>query len=347
MQSKTIAGALAAGALMVGSIAGQAKADTLDGTFYETGLSQIIAVMDESEHDRCVAEASDPVELIDAAVQAIVVRRQWDLLNEGIWSAWGSYAKDRLHAVDQVRWIVVTSLLPRYAVEAAKAGDIEGAIETASRIPFLNSQENAVLGIVATPTVIGRVDWNSEVEKFEIGDSLRHDLLASIAVKQVETGDPNGALVTAFGIAHSDEHLDAVPALARVAVALVERGDLGQARQVVEEAYGLCETGWCAKDTGKSGLDSAYRDDIEWAFARITWAQAEKGDTKGARNTVERAFELVGDRGDWLDKARYQIGLAHARAGEVQATAEAVEAVKREDWRRKLWQEVEDIFNGA
>lgn len=262
-----------------------------------------------------------------------------------------------LYVLDAViqRWKVKCA--KEYVQAALEAGDVEAALDLSRDLPTRNCplgwesagvvhspcpRVEVMYLIASSPVAAGRVDWHRETEKLNIPEYEKPRLLTSLAVKQARGGHIDSAIVTARSHLRGgdwSDALEAISAQAAVAVAVADRGDFARALKIAKNAHGECGGSWCKRES-----DSGYREDLEWAFARIAWAQAENGDADGAVVTVRLGDELVGGRGDWLDKARRQVALEHARKRRPFKAVYATEAIRRDDWRKDIKGKVEAMF---
>ena len=224
---------------------------------------------------------------------------------------------------------------------AAESGDIQGAVKLLRLLPDYLILEEAAAKVAEALTAAGQIDWHKAVKTFGLEQRLEQQLLASISVGQARGGDLDGALATVAAIGGPHVVYLAVNTLAEIAVVQVERGDIENANRVVETALDRYRD-YCKKVIGCDG----YPSDLQWAFARIAWAQAEEGNPDAAQTTVLEAVAIVGDDTRWLDRARYQIALAYARAGELFEAVAAVAVIRRDEWRVQAKHEVEEIIRG-
>ena len=259
-----------------------------------------------------------------------------------------AYAKAALANGDAAAVLELARQLPlERDAPAGWKGDNNTDRLTINGVMQTNSLRIQLLYLMAKTAGADWVDWRAEIQELDLGEARSGFLLTSIAVKQAEGGHIESAVATARSHgraeAEPEESVEAVDALCSIAAVLAERGAYGRALELVEEAWERCG-GWCPRYSGGSGMDTAYRSDVEWAFMRIASAQARRGDAEGAEATVRLADKRVGGR-NWLDKARRHIALAHARAGRPFEAVRATGTISRDEWRREVEREVERILN--
>jgi Flp pilus assembly protein CpaB len=211
----------------------------------------------------------------------------------------------------------------------ARAGDLKGALSTASlidklindqrqktqpmgkdKVPFVFAGPSSLTFLCKIPALLeiataqakqgdraaSQATFNKALEavRAEVGESLKNETLARIALAQASAGDVKEAAQTAAAL---DDDRDKALVLREIAVAHAELGDHAASRAAFQQAVRLASTRWPS------------------ALKEITAAQAKAGDVKSARETLsilssplQKSYALLGIAEGMLAKADQQQG---------------------------------------
>jgi tetratricopeptide (TPR) repeat protein len=205
------------------------------------------------------------------------------------------------------------------AVSQAESGDVKGGLQTAEAVEDDGARDYAQANIACARARGG--DVKGALETAEIVSVEKKDwVLTAVARAQAEAGQVKDALRTAEKIGADYQKAQALVAVARA-----------QARAKDSDAAGksLRAALKIANDLGGEG------DYGHVTFGRVAEAQAEMGDAKEARRTIDAITKAP-----WKDIALRNVVAALAGAGDVKGALETAEAIEGEYWKGDALKEV-------
>lgn len=213
------------------------------------------------------------------------------------------------------------------ASDRARAGDIDGALQTLSQMKG-EEEKSYVLPDIASAQARAKNFADAVHTASDIQDPERRDqALAGIAYQQAEAGDTRGAAQLARSIKNAEYRASA---LAHIATLNASAGHTAEALNGIQEALGTAEQAQALGngDGGRGGLAACMSEEPEQprdrALESIAIDQVGSGDIEGALETINRMHDKAGQENMLATVADYQ-----ARAGDFNAARSSIRSISR------------------
>jgi tetratricopeptide (TPR) repeat protein len=241
--------------------------------------------------------------------------------------------------------------LVEIAVEQAKGGEMELAVQTLDKVDGRLIPANALYGAVKDLARTGDVRRTKEIAatlESNPPNAGVADALAELGVAQVKLGDDKGALETVSKV--SEEFM--ADALSRVAEAQVRLGNIRDALETVnllknesQQVHARCRIAIAQAEAGDptgalktfEGLDVDSEDRIS-VLRDIAVSQIKVGDIEGARRTLD---VLAADFGTATQMyALMAIGVAFVKAGKLSDAMKTIAPIEGLMYRSAILRDI-------